>query len=206
MFLLPSNMLEQFSAKGFGLITGHLPWIKSSGVLCTDSRDDSILNLRFCNMECAERFRLKWRKRLTVVSEEFDKSMKCFWVAVFEGIIRWHDLGSLAGHGATSNDTLEIFIDCCPIKELNRLYQALDMLHSNALDNGQELLELVQLCNNWGVSNILLPELPSSHFMGSIIPLSSNVSLVEQMIHVRNINWGGYYPGGRKRMKVEENS
>jgi hypothetical protein len=42
--------------------------------------------------------------------------------------------------------------------------------------------------------------------MGSIIPLSSKAELVEQMIHIHNINWGGYYPEGRKRMKVEENS
>ena len=201
-----SNALERFSAKCFGLITGHFPWIKSGGVLCTDSWDDSISNLRFCDIVFAERFCVKWRKRLTVVLEEFDESMTCFWVAVFKGIALWHDLGSLAGHGAAPNDALEIFIDCCPIEERNWLYQALDALHSNALDNGQELLELIQSCTNWGVSNILLPKLHSSHFMGSIIPLSSKVSLVEQMIHVCNINWGGCYLGGRKRMKVEENS
>ncbi len=78
-------MLERFSAKGFGLITGHFPWIKSGGVLRTDSQDDSISNLCFCDMVFVERFRVKWRKRLTVVLEEFDESMKCFWVAVFEG-------------------------------------------------------------------------------------------------------------------------
>ena len=178
MLPLPSNGLERFSVKGFGLITGHFPWIKSGGVLCTDSRDDSISNLCFCNMVFAEHFRVKWGKRLTVVSEEFDESMKCFWVAVFKDIALWHDLGSLAGHRATPNDALEIFINCCPIEEHNWLYQALDALHSNALDNGRELLELIQLCNNWGVSNILLPKLPS-HFMGSIIPLSSKVYLVE---------------------------
>ena len=33
----------------------------------------------------AEHFRVKWRKRLTVMFEEFDKSMRGFWVAVFEG-------------------------------------------------------------------------------------------------------------------------
>jgi hypothetical protein len=26
------------------------------------------------------------------------------------------------------------------------------------------------------------------------------------MIHIRNIIWGGYYPGGRRRMKAEENN
>ena len=134
MFSLPSNALERFSAKGFGLITGHFLWIKSGGVLRTDSRDDSISNLRFCDMVFAERFHVTWRKILTVVSKEFDESIKCFWVAVFEGIALWHDLGSLAGHGATPNNALEIFIDCCPIEERNRLYQALDTLHSNALD------------------------------------------------------------------------
>jgi hypothetical protein len=92
-------VLEQFSAKGFGLITGHFPWIKSGGVLRTNSRDNFILNLRFCDKVFAERFRVKWRNKLTVVSEEFNKSMKCFWVAVFEGIALWHDLGSLAVHG-----------------------------------------------------------------------------------------------------------
>jgi len=74
-------------------------------------------------MVSPERFHVKWRKRLTVVSEEeFDESMKFFWVRVFEGIALWHDLGALAGHGATPNDTLEIFIDCCPNKERERVY------------------------------------------------------------------------------------
>ena len=103
---------------------------------------------------------------------------------------------------------LKIFIDCCPNDECERLYEALDACHLNPLEDGQELLQLVNSCYNWGVSNILLPEpeLHSSHFMGSIIPLLSKVLLVEQMIHVRNINWGGNYPEGRKRRKVEENS
>jgi len=147
------------------------------------------------------------RKRLTVLSEEFDESMKFFWVRVFEGIALWHDHGALAGHGATPDDTLENFIDCCLNEERERVYQALDALHSNAVEDAQDLIQLVDLCNTWGVSNILLPELHSSHFMGSIIPLSFKVSLVEQMIHVHNINLGGYYPGGRKsRRKIEEKS
>ncbi len=50
-----------------------------------DNRDDSLFNLRFCDMVLAELFCVKWRKRLTVVSEEFNKSMQGFWVAVFEG-------------------------------------------------------------------------------------------------------------------------
>jgi hypothetical protein len=37
-------------------------------------------------MVSAERFRVKLRKRLTAVSEEFDECMKFFWVRVFEGI------------------------------------------------------------------------------------------------------------------------
>ena len=99
---------------------------------------------------------------------------------------------------------LKIFIDCCPNDECERLYEALDACHLNPLEDGQELLQLVDSCNNWGVSDILLPELHSSHFMGSIIPLSFKVSLVEQMIHVRNINLGGYYPGERKRRNDDE--
>ena len=114
MLPLPSNALERFSAKGFGLITGHFPWIKSGGDLRVDSRNDSLSNLRFCDMVSTKQFRVKWRKRLTAVSEEFDECMKFFWVRVFEGIARWHDLGALAGHGATPDDSLEIFIDCCP--------------------------------------------------------------------------------------------
>ena len=100
MLPLPSNALEWFSAKGFGLITGHFPWIKSGGDLRVDNHNDSISNLRFCDMVSGERFRVKWRKRLTVVSKEFDESMKFFWVRVFEGITRWHDLCARAGHGA----------------------------------------------------------------------------------------------------------
>jgi hypothetical protein len=51
---------------------------------------------------------------------------------------------------------------------------------------------------NWGVSAVLLPELHCSHFMGSIILLMMLLSLIQQMIEVRNVNWGGYYPGGRR--------
>jgi hypothetical protein len=40
--------------------------------------------------------------------------------------------------------------------------------------------------------------------MESIILLSFKVSLVEQMIHVCNINLGGYYHGGRKRRNDDE--
>jgi hypothetical protein len=189
MLPLPSNALERFSAKGFGLITGHFPWIKSGGDLRVNSCNDSLSNLRFCDMVSAERFRVKWRKRLTAVSEEFDECMKFFWVRVFEGIAHWYDLGALANHGATPDDSLEIFIDCCPNEERERVYQALDALHSNAVEDAQDLLQLVDSCNNWGVSDILLPELHSSHFMGSIIPLSFKVSLVEQMIQSANLIW-----------------
>ena len=50
-----------------------------------DNRDDSLFNLCFCGMVLAELSCVKWRKRLTVVSEEFNESMQGFWVAVFEG-------------------------------------------------------------------------------------------------------------------------
>jgi len=84
MLPLPSNELEQFSAKGFGLITGHFLWIKSGGYLRVDSRNDSLSNLRFCDMVSAEHFRVQWRKRLTAVLEEFDECMKFFWVRVLK--------------------------------------------------------------------------------------------------------------------------
>ena len=138
MLPLPSNALERFSAKDFGLITGYFPWIKSGGDLRVDSRNDSLLNLRFCDMVSVERFRVKWRKRLTAVLQEFDECMKFFWVRVFEGIARWHDLGALAGHGATPNDSLEIFIHCCPNEEREQVYQAFDALHSNAVEDAQD--------------------------------------------------------------------
>ena len=96
MLPLPSNGLERFSVKGFGLITGHFPWIKSGGVLHTDSVDDSISNLCFCKLVFAERFCVKWRKRLTVVSEEFNESVKCFWLVVFDSIALW--LGMTLAH------------------------------------------------------------------------------------------------------------
>ena len=104
MLTLPSNALERLSTKGFGSITGHFPWIKLGGDLC---HNDSLSSLRFCDIVLAERFRVKWRKRITVVSEEFNESMKGFWVAVFEGITLWHDLGALAGHGATPKGVLK---------------------------------------------------------------------------------------------------
>jgi len=94
------------------LITGHFLWIKSGGYLRVDSRNDSLSNLRFCDMVSAEHFRVQWRKRLTAVLEEFDECMKFFWVRVFEGITRWHDLGTLAGHGARLTAVLEEFDEC----------------------------------------------------------------------------------------------
>ncbi len=158
---LPGNALERFSAKGFGLITGHFPWIKSSGDLRVDSRNDSLSNLRFCDMVSAEPFRVKWRKRLTVVSEEFGESML------------WHDLGALASHGATPNNTLKIFIGCCPNKERELVYQALDSLHSNAVEDAQDLLQLVDSCKNWGVSDILLQSCTQVTSWGASSPCHS---------------------------------
>ena len=38
--------------------------------------------------------------------------------------------------------------------------------------------------------------------MGSIIPLMSHLALIQQMIEVRNVNWGGYYPGGKRSISA----
>ena len=55
---------------------------------------------------------------------------------------------------------------------------------------------------NWGVRAVLLPELHFSHFIGSIIPLMMQLFLLKQMIEVRTVNWGGYYPGGRRSLSA----
>ena len=34
--------------------------------------------------------------------------------------------------------------------------------------------------------------------MGSSIPLMTRLLLIQQMIEVHYVNWGGYYPGGRR--------
>ena len=74
----------------------------------------------------------------------------------------------------------------------------MDDIHSQALSDSRDLILRINLCINWGVSAVLLPELHCSHFMGSIIPLMTRLSLIQQMIEVRNVDWGGYYPGGRR--------
>ena len=75
---LPRNALERSSAKTLGLITEYFPWIKSSGSIHQDSPKIVLSNSRFINFVRAERFMIKWRKRLEFVSHEFD--LKRFWV------------------------------------------------------------------------------------------------------------------------------
>ena len=82
------------------------------------------------------------------------------------------------------------------------MFDFLDDIHSQALSDSRDLILKIDVCINWGVSAVLLPELHCSHFMGSIIPLMTRLSLIKRMIEVRNVNWGGYYPGGRRSISV----
>ena len=82
------------------------------------------------------------------------------------------------------------------------MFDYLDDIHLQALEDSKDLFLRVDLCMNWEVSAVLIPELHSSHFMGSIIPLMMRLSLIKQMIEVRTVNWGGYYPGGRRSLSA----
>jgi hypothetical protein len=82
------------------------------------------------------------------------------------------------------------------------MFDCLDDIHSQALSDSRDLILRIDLCINWGVSAVLLPKLHCSHFMGSIIPLMTCLSLIQRMIEVRNVNWGGYYPGGRRSISA----
>jgi hypothetical protein len=84
------------------------------------------------------------------------------------------------------------------------MFDHLDDIHSQALSDSssRDPILRIDLCMNWGVSTVLLPEFHCSHFMGSIIPLMTRLSLTQQMIEVHNVNWGGYYPGGRRAFLV----
>jgi hypothetical protein len=82
------------------------------------------------------------------------------------------------------------------------MFDFLDDIHSHALSELKDLILKIDLCINWGVSAVLLPELHCSHFMGSIIPLMTRLLLIQRMIEVHNVNWGGYYPGGRRSISV----
>jgi hypothetical protein len=82
------------------------------------------------------------------------------------------------------------------------MFNFLDDIHSQALSDSRDLILRIDSCINWGVSAVLLPELHCSHFMGSIIPLMMRLSLIQRMIEVCNVNWGGYYPGGRRSISA----
>ncbi len=82
------------------------------------------------------------------------------------------------------------------------MFNFLDDIHSQALSDSRDLILKINLCINWGVSAVLLPELHCSHFMGSIIPLMTRLLLIQQMIEVRNVDWGGYYSGGRRSISA----
>jgi hypothetical protein len=82
------------------------------------------------------------------------------------------------------------------------MFNRLDDIHLHTLSDSRDLVLRIDLCINWGVSAVLLPELHFSPFMGSIIPLMARLSLIQQMIEVRNVDWGGYYPGGRRSISA----
>ena len=71
------------------------------------------------------------------------------------------------------------------------MFDHLDDIHSQALSDSKDFILRVDLCMNWGVRAVLLPELHSSHFMGSLIPLMMRLLLKKQMSEVRNVNGGG---------------
>ncbi len=178
---LPSNSLERASAWVLGLIMGYFAWTLSGGVIHHDSREDLTRNL-FCDIIQAQRFRLKWRKRLVFVSNKFDSIMKQFWEEVFNGIACHHDLGARASRGASPDDALELYVFCILGEHRAHFYTVLEQVHTEVLSNSNVLLTSVNECNNLGVSDVLLPELYASHFMGSIIPLAMRLSLMQHMI------------------------
>jgi hypothetical protein len=55
----------------------------------------------------------------------------------------------------------------------------------------------IEKVSNFKIAGAKLKE-NCSHFMGSSIPLTTSLLLIQQMIEVRYVNWGGYYPGGRR--------
>ena len=65
------------------------------------------------------------------------------------------------------------------------MFDFLDEIHSQALSDSRDLILKIDVCINWGVSAVLLPELHHcSHFMGSIIPLMTRLLLIKRMIEV----------------------
>ena len=55
----------------------------------------------------------------------------------------------------------------------------------------------IEKVSNFKIAGAKLKE-NCSHFMGSSIPLTTSLLLIQQMIEVCYVNWGGYYPGGRR--------
>jgi hypothetical protein len=124
--------------------------------------------------------------------------MKQFREEVFNGIVCHHDLGAHASHGASPNNTLKLYMFCISGEHFALLYTVLDQVHMEALLNSDALLTSVDECNNLGVSDVLLPELYASHFMGSIITLTMRLSLMQHMIETISKKWAragrlGYY-------------
>ena len=68
------------------------------------------------------------------------------------------------------------------------MFDCLDDIHLQALSDSRDLILRINLCMNWGVSTVLLPELHCGHFMGNIIPLMTRLLLSQQMIEVHNVN------------------
>jgi hypothetical protein len=124
-------------------------------------------------------------------------------IKIYSGITRWHSLGALAEHGVCADDALELYIDCCtPLAQRQAMFDRLDDIHLQALSDSRDLILRIDLCMNWGVSAVLLPKLHCSNFMGGIIPLMMRLLLMQQMIEVCNVNFGGYSPGGRRSISA----
>ena len=126
---------------------------------------------------CVTFFQLK-HEALLVLGPCECSSYLCCWCAIFElfaNLTSRFILVSLVGTRLAHLRHMEL-VPTLPLSftsHVQRLamFDYLDGIHLHALEGSKDLLLRVDLCMNWGVSTVLLPELHSSHFMGSIIPL-----------------------------------
>jgi hypothetical protein len=193
--LLRSNLLKRSSAWSLGLIMGYIAFTKSNGVTHMDSLEDLDPNSAFIDIIQTQRFQIERMKRLAFVSGLLDSRIKIFWVEIFKRITHYHELGAHASCEARPNNALELYINCVDPCQSMFLYKVLGNIHFEVQQKSDELFSSVESCNNWGVSNILLPKLYASHFTGSIILLAMRMLLMQHMIvtHVRH-RGGSYFP------------
>eukprot|EP00585_Thalassiosira_rotula_P012941 CAMPEP_0196132160 /NCGR_PEP_ID=MMETSP0910-20130528/1887_1 /TAXON_ID=49265 /ORGANISM="Thalassiosira rotula, Strain GSO102" /LENGTH=970 /DNA_ID=CAMNT_0041391727 /DNA_START=51 /DNA_END=2963 /DNA_ORIENTATION=- len=162
-----------------------------------DDHYREVLNLEFLG----DRFKSEWRMALKRAAGDFDRAMQLFWSEVFEGITSYNPNGvdeqkedtneyEDVIRGALPDAALQMYVSAVPPERAQETFSFLKDIHSTALINAEALRKLVKKFdklyrkNTSLLSTILLPEVYSSNFTGSLASLEAGLALLRVLLNI----------------------